>query len=135
LANVNVQLVSGVLQVIDNAASTQRVNSPIASVIAQAAACFYDPYILIPTPGPIILVLPATTIWTVYVRNISGANSISITGTPTGGSAWASPYVLPPTSVFYVGATYASNPAVGGFTAISLSSSAANTYAEVLLAA
>jgi hypothetical protein len=134
-ANVNVQLVGGSIQVVDNAASTVRVNSPIAAIVAQATACFYDAYILIPNGAPLSLVLPAATVWTIYVRNISSANNISIVGTPQGGAAWASPYVLAPVGTFYTSVNYASNPSAGGFSAITLQASAATTYAEVLLAA
>jgi hypothetical protein len=88
-----------------------------------------------PTPGTVSLVLPAATVWTVYIRNISGANTISVTLTPTGGSAWASPYVIAPVGVFYTSVNYSSNPSAGGFTTCTLTSSAAGTYAEILLAA
>jgi hypothetical protein len=103
-------------------------------LVAQAVACYYDAYYLVPTAST-ALVLPATTIWTVFIRNISASNTIAITGTPTGGSAWASPFVLAPNSIFCVIANYSSNPSVGGFSAISWLASAATTYAEVLLAA
>ena len=135
MANVNVQLASAALQIIDNAASIQRVNSPITTIIGQVNAAFYDPFILIPNPGPLSLVMPAAVVWLVVIRNTNGTNTISITGTPAGGAAWASPYVLPPNGIFLTMATFASNPAAGGFSAISVSSNGANTYAEVLLAA
>lgn len=135
MANVNVQISSAALQAVDNAASLLRVNSPLATVIAQVNACFYDPFILIPNPGPLVLTLPAATCWFVWILNKSGANSISITGTPAGGAAWASPYVLVPNGLFVTAATFASNPSSGGFSAISVASSAGGTYAEILLAA
>src|SRR5712692_9964941 len=100
MANLNAQLVGANLQVIDNTASIQRVNSPIASIVAQASASFYDAYFSVPNPGPTSLVLPGATVWVVAIRNLSGANNISITLTPTGGAAWASPYVLVPSGLF-----------------------------------
>lgn len=135
MANLNAQLAGANLQLIDNAASVQRVNSPITTIVAQTTAAFYDPYFLVANPGPASLTLPATTVWVVSIKNLSGANTISITLTPAGGSAWASPYVLVPSGLFLTMATFSSNPANGGFTALSLGSSGAGTYAEVLLSA
>jgi hypothetical protein len=135
MANVNVQLAGASLQVIDNAASTQRVNSPITTIVGQVTASFYDAYFLVPNPGPVSLVLPAATVWNVVIRNINATNTISITATPTGGAPWASPLVLAPNSIFIYMATYSSSPAAGGVTAISIGSNGANTYAEILLAA
>ena len=135
MANINAQLAGANLQVIDVAASVQRVNSPISTIIAQATASFYDAYLLVPNASPLSLVLPASPCWTFFIRNISSANTVSVILTPNGGSAWVSPYVLPPSSVFMVIANYSSNPSAGGFTAASIQSSATATYAEVLLAA
>lgn len=135
MANNNVQLAGANVQVIDNASSIQRVNSPIATVVAQTAATFYDPYFLVANPGPSALTLPGATVWNVFIRNISGSNTISVTATPQGGAAWASPYVMPPNSVFLIMATFASNPGAGGISALSLGSSGANTFAEIMLSA
>lgn len=132
--NINVQLVGGSLQVVDNTANVYRVNSTIASLIAQATVAYYDPYVSVPTAST-ALALPSTTIWVLYIRNISASNTISIALTPTGGSAWSSPYVIAPTGVFCTIVSYTSAPSVGGFTAASWSASAASTYAEILLAA
>jgi len=135
MANVNVQLSGGSIQVIDNAATVQRVNSPIATIVGQVTASMYDAYFFVPNPGPVSLTLPATTVWNVYVRNINSTNTISVTGTPAGGGAWASPLILAPNAIFIYMATFAANPAAGGLTAITLGSNGANTYAEVMLAA
>lgn len=135
MANINAQLVGANLQVIDNAASTQRVNSPIASLVAQCTASFYDAYFAVSNGAPTAITLPATTVWVFFVRNLSGTNTITIVGTPAGGSAWASGYVLPPSGLFGTIATFATNPGSGGFTAISLGSSGAGTFAELFLAA
>jgi hypothetical protein len=135
-ANINAQLAAANLQVIDNTASVQRVNSPIATIVAQATAFMYDGYMLIPTAAPLSLPLPASPCWTLFVRNISGTNNVSVIVTPNGGVAWTSPYVIVPTSVFLVIANYSTNPAAGGFTAVTLQSSGTGpNYAEVLLAA
>jgi len=133
-SNVNAQLVGATVQVVDNAANVYRVNSVITTLVAQATAAYYDPYALVPT-GSTALTLPAATVWTLYLRNISASNTISLILTPSGGSAWASPYILPPTSILCVVANYSSNPTAGGFTAASWLASASNTYAEILLAA
>lgn len=135
MANINAQLASANIQVIDNAASIQRVNSPIATILAQVAASFYDAYFLVPNAAPVSLVLPAATVWVVFIRNISGTNTVSVTATPAGGAAWTSPLVLVPNSIFLYMATFATNPGAGGLTAISIQSSGATTYAEILLAA
>jgi hypothetical protein len=135
VANLNVQLSGATLQVLDNSVSVQRVNSPIATPVAQVTADGYYSYYLVANPGPASVVLPAATVWTVFVRNISGSNTISITLTPTGGAAWGSPYVLAPSGIFLSIVSYSTNPSAGGFTAMSLGSSGAGTYAEILLAA
>lgn len=134
MANVNAQLAGANLQVIDNAASTQRVNSPIATLVAQATASFYDAYFAVTNGAPTSIVLPAATVWTFAVRNLSGANNITIIGTPAGGAAWASGYVLVPSGLFLTIASYSTNPGAGGFTTIALGSSGAGTFAEVFIA-
>lgn len=135
IANVNAQLAGANVQVIDNAAAVQRVNSPIATVVAQVAASFYDAYFFVNNVASVTLVLPGTTVWVFYIRNLSGTNTISITGTPAGGAPWASPYVLVPAGIFLTMATYATNPGSGGFTAITIQASGAGTYAEIMLSA
>ena len=135
MANLNAQLVGANLQVIDNTASVQRVNSPIASLVAQCAASFYDAYFPVPNPGPVSLVLPGTTVWVIAIRNLSGANNVSVTLTPAGGAPWISPYVLVPTGLLLTIASFSSNPSAGGFTAVSLSASGASTFAEIFMAA
>ncbi len=135
MSNLNAQLAGANLQLVDNVASVQRVNSPIATIVAQTTAGFYDPYYLVTNPGPAAVGLPAATVWVLSIKNLSGANTISITLTPTGGAAWASPYVLAPNGLFLTMATFASNPAAGGFTALSLGASGAGTYAEIFMSA
>lgn len=134
MANINAQLAGANLQVIDNAASTQRVNSPIATLVAQATASFYDAYFAVTNGAPTAITLPAATIWTVGIRNLSGANNITIIGTPATGVAWASGYVLVPSGLFLTIASYSTNPGAGGFTAISIGASGAGTFAEIFLA-
>jgi len=133
--NLNAVLTGGTLQLVDNAAATIRVNSPITTVTGQVASSFYDLYYLVANPGPAAVTLPAATIWQVAIRNISGTNTISVTATPAGGAAWASALIIPPNGWFIYMATYSTNPGSGGITALSLGSSGANTYAEILLAA
>ena len=135
MANLNAQLAGANLQLIDNAVSVQRVNSPVATIVAQTAAAFYDPYFLVANPGPAALTLPGATVWVLSIKNLSGTNTISITITPQGGAAWASPYVLVPNGIFLTMATFATNPGSGGFSALSLGASGANTFAEIYMAA
>jgi hypothetical protein len=135
MANANAQLAGANLQIIDNSNSVQRVNSPITTIVAQTNATFYDTYFLVASPGPASLTLPGATVWVLSIKNLSGSNTISITLTPTGGAAWASPYVLVPNGIFLTMATFSTNPGSGGFTALSLGASGANTYAEIFMAA
>jgi hypothetical protein len=130
-----VQLSGGSIQVIDNTATVQRVNSPIATIVGQVAASFYDAFFPVPNPGPVSLTLPGATVWNVFVRNINTTNTISVIATPAGGAPWASPLVLAPNAIFVYMATFAANPAAGGITALTLGSNGANTFAEVMLAA
>lgn len=135
MANLNAQLQGANLQVIDNAVSVQRVNSPIATIVAQCAASFYDAYFAVANPGPTTLVLPGTTVWNIAIRNLSGANTISVTLTPTGGAPWASAYVIAPNGLFLTMVPFATNPGAGGFTACSIGTNGAGTFAEIFMAA
>lgn len=133
MANNNIQLSGASLQIIDSNASVTRVNSAIATLIAQAGASLYDAYLTVGT-SPLAVTLPAATCFNLYVRNISGSATVNVTLTPAGGSAWVSPLVLYPTAaVIYLG-TYSSNPTAGGYTALTLQASAASTNVELLAA-
>lgn len=131
--NLNVQVSGASLQIIDNTGNVQRVNSPLSTLTAQVTASFYEPYLQIGV-GNTSLTLPATTIWVAYVRNLSGANNVTVTCTPAGGAAWVNGIILVPTAVFMYWAAFSSNPAAGGVTAITLTASGANTPVEVMLA-
>lgn len=133
MANNNIQLSGASLQIIDTAASVTRVNSAIATLIAQTGASLYDAYLTVNNVN-LNVALPAATCFNLYIRNTSGANTISVTLTPNGGVAWASPLVLPPSFCFLYLGTYASNPASGGFTALTLLASANGTPVELLVA-
>lgn len=132
MANNNIQLSGAALQIVDTTASVTRVNSTIATLIAQTNASTYEAYLLL-TAAPLNVGLPATTCWNLYVRNTSGSATINVTLTPSGGSAWVSPLVLPPSFVLLSLGSYAANPAAGGFTALTLSASA-NAYVELMVA-
>jgi hypothetical protein len=136
VANVNVQLTGAALQVIDNAASTIRVNSPISTIVGQTAASVYDAYFQLSTVATVIspFLVTAGPAWQIYIRNISGSNTVSLLLTPTGGSAWASPLILVPNAVFIYMATYSTNPASGGVSLISMTASANNTFIEFFYA-
>lgn len=133
MSNVNVQLTGGSLQVIDNAASVTRISSVLSAIVAQATAAFYDPYLILGV-GNTNLVLPAATCWTLYVRNLHVSQTASVTLTPTGGSAWVSPIVLPPAGMILTMVNYSSNPGQGGFTACVLTASGASTPVELMVA-
>lgn len=135
MANLNIQLSGATLQVIDNAASVQRVNSPLTALVGQVSSSYYNPYYLVANPGSANFPIPLPQIWQVWIRNISSANTISITCTPFSGAPWATPLVLVPNGLFVYMATYSANPSTGGIGALSLTSSGAATYAEILVAA
>ena len=135
VSNVYAQIAGANVQVIDNAASVQRVNSPITTLVASATAALYNAYQLITNSVPQTLVLPASPCWTIYVRNISSSAYLSLVLTPNGGGAWTSPFVIAPSGIFLSIVNYTSNPTVGGFTAATLQASTTGVYAEVLLAA
>lgn len=134
MANLNVQLTGGALQVIDNTGNIQRVNSPIPTILAAVSASFYEPYFQVNIAGQ-NLSLPGATVWVVAIRNLSGAATITVICTPAGGAAWANGLVLVPGQQFMYFAPFASNPASGGVTTINVAASANGTPAEILLAA
>jgi hypothetical protein len=135
VSNLNAQLSGANLQLIDNVLAIQRVNSPIATIVAQTAVAYYDPYYLVNTPTIVTVNMPATVVWVLSIKNLSGTNTISIQLTPQGGSAWTSPYVLVPNGLFLTMATFSSNPGSGGFSGIAIGASGVNTYAEILMSA
>jgi hypothetical protein len=133
VSNLAVQISGASLQVIDNTAQLVRINTVVATMVASATASFYESYFQVGA-GSTSLVLPVSPVWAVYIKNLHASNTVSVTCTPTGGNAWVSPIVLPAGGVFMYWVPYASNPATGGFSVISLQASGAATPVEILLA-
>ena len=134
MANLNSQITGAALQVIDLTGNIQRVNSPIPTLAASVTASFYDSYFQVNIAAQ-NLPLPAATVWCVAIRNLSGAATITVICTPTGGAAWANGLILVPGQWFVYYAPFTSNPAAGGITNINVAASANATPAEILLAA
>jgi hypothetical protein len=100
---------------------------------AGATTIQYDGYSQIPT-SPTVIQLPATTVYVVWIRNLGGTNSLNVTLTPAGGSAWSSPAVVLPGGVFIYWLPYTTAPGSGGFTTVSLQAVGGSTPAEIFLA-
>jgi len=138
MSNINAQAAGITLQVIDNTNSVQRINSPIATILAQATASFYDSYFQVTatTYGTAQAVsLPAATVYFVWIKNLHATNNLSVIGTVTGGAAWPSGSVpiVAGGGVFAYLLNYSAAPA-NGFIAISLFASASPTPCEILVA-
>lgn len=110
------------------------VTTSAGSPQAGASTIEYDAYSVIPSGSPVNLTLPTTTVFAVYIRNLGNTNNLTVTCTPSGGSAWASPLILLPNAVYVYWTPYSSTPGSGGFTAITLQGSGGSTMAEVFLA-
>ena len=137
-SNINVQAAGVTLQIIDNAGSIQRLNSPISNLLAQATVAFYDSYFQVTatTYGTAqALSLPATTVYFVWIRNLHATNTLSVIGTVTGGVAWpvGSVPILAGGGVFAYLMNYSAAPA-NGIIALSVFASASPTPAEILIA-
>lgn len=110
---------------------SRSLNTPTLNL----ANCSYLPYTLVPS-GTLTLALPDTTIWLLYVRNLSNTNNITLNYTPTGGSSTSVVLLLGAstgTGGFFVYMQPAES--AGGITAVSLTGTAANTPADVIMGA
>jgi hypothetical protein len=131
-ANINVT--TGItIQAVDITANvtpfTRQLSGILLPVTVWAASDFFQV-----TVGGVTISLPATTIFYTYVRNL-GANNITITYTPTGGSSTS--FVLPPVTsnfggIWLYGCTAET---AGGITALSAAAATATTPIEYFVAA
>lgn len=132
MANVNVQLNGASIQVLDQN-NVFRVNSPVGQVTLPGNTAFYDSFLSVATSPGTVLTLPATTVWVVYVNNLSGSLNLTVQLTVAGGvqiSAVNSPVLMPGAVFMYWNPVENS----GGITGVTLIGSA-TCPAEVLLAA
>lgn len=129
MANASVILNGASIQVISSSDSSQLVSSSAGNPTLTATEVFYNAYVAVGT-GSTSLTLPATTVWVVWVRNLSTAATLSVTPTPASGGSPLT-YILPPGGVF---AYWCPSEGSGGINAVSLQGSA-SLSAEVLLAA
>lgn len=134
MSNSNVILDSASVQIIDQATSVYRVNSPVGSVTLGANKSTYESYANIASGAGTSLTLPAATVWAVYIKNLDAVAALTVQVQPTGGalpSAANSPVIVPGGVYIYWNPT----EGAGGVTAVTLVSSVGNTAAEILLAA
>lgn len=132
MANLSTILSGASFIGLDTVANVQRVISPLSAIVAATTANFYNDFQQIGA-GSTVLSLPAAICWVVVVHNLSTTNTVSITITPNGGSAWVSPLILVPGAVFIYWAPYTVTPVIGGAAGVALSASGVNTPVEVLL--
>lgn len=133
MANINVLLNSASIQVLDQATSTYRVNSPVGTITLSANTSSYDSFGLIASGAGTVLDLPQTTIWVAYVKNLDAAANLTVQVQVTGGAlqtAVNSP-ILPPGGVWMY---FTPVETAGGIIAMTLVSSVGGTAAEILLA-
>jgi len=132
MANVSVSLNGASMLVLDTTTNQFRVNSIVGTLTLPATDALYSAYFIVGI-APVALTLPPVgTAWFAYIKNLHATQTIAVTCTPAGGSAWVSPLVLEPGGIFmYLN----SSEAGGGVTAISLLANGVNTPAEILLAA
>jgi hypothetical protein len=134
MANVNAQLASATIQVLDITTLTYRVNSPVGTLTLAATAATYDSFVTIVNGAGTALDLPATNVFVVYVKNLDAAATLTVIFQAQGGallSAANSPVLLPNGVFMYWNTVETSN----GISAVTLVSSAATSAAEILLAA
>ena len=132
--NVNVVLDSASIQVIDQTNNVYRVNSPVGDVTLTANEANYQSYAVIASGGGTALILPASKVWVVYVKNLDAAANLTVQVQPFGGalpSAANSPILTPGGVYIY----WDPSEGAGGVIAVTLISSVGSTAAEVLLAA
>ena len=126
MANVNM-VVGVTIQQVDITPNTTPVNYTISGISLPCTTTFSDLWFQAGTT-PTVVALPAATVWSVYVRNRHASNTLTVTFTPTGGSAQTC--VLVPGGVFLY---HQPSEGAGGITALSLTGSGANTGAELYI--
>ena len=108
------------------------VNISLQGITLPTTECDYSQYFQVLTGGSTVT-LPSGKAYVVYVRNLGG-NNITVTYTPTGGSA-ASCVLTPVTGGFGgVFMLYETAESAGGITALSLTAVGSTTPAEVYVA-
>jgi hypothetical protein len=138
-ANINVNLSGVVLQVIDNAIATARVNSSVGTIGLPGSEATHIDYMPINNGIGLAVTLPAPTIWVLFVRNLGGINgtpvgNITVQTAVVGGalvSAQNSPVVLPGGVYIY----WQPTESAGGIISVNLVASVNNVPAEILMAA
>ena len=113
---------------------TRNLNNPTLAV----TTAVYEPFLIVGA-APVVLTLPAATIFIAYIKNLHATNNVLVTWTPNGGVSVSAGIVAPGGVMMYFQATEAPGSAVSGvsngLTAITLTASAATTPVEILLAA
>ena len=102
---------------------TRSLNNPTLA----ATVSFYDPFFQASTAT--VVPLPAAVVYIAYVKNLDAAATLTVIHTPTGGASQSE--VLVPGGVFLI---FNPSEGAGGITALSLTSSAGPTSAEVMVA-
>ena len=134
MSNVNVLLDAASVQIIDLATNTYRVNTGIGTVTLTASNALYGEYTTVPVSPGIPLSLPDTTVWVVYIKNLSATANITVQIQAAGGtlaSAANSPILVPGAVYIY----WSPSESAGGITGVTLISSSGNAPVEVLVAA
>ena len=133
MSNLNAQLLNATLTLSAPTITGNLVSSSAANPSAKAMAAFYEAYRQTSTT-PDSVSIPVSPFYVVYIRNLSASADLSVTLTPAGGSAWASPVIINPAGIFTVFQNYTTTPTTGGFTALTLLSSSGICPCEVFLA-
>lgn len=125
-------LLTGTVSVADTTLSpsptiiTRSLNNPTLV----ATASFYDPFFQAAAAGSAVS-LPSSPVFSVYVKNLSGATNITVGFTPVGAGG-ASSLLLLPGGVFIY---FLPAETAGGIAALTLTGAGSTVPAEVLVAA
>jgi hypothetical protein len=103
---------------------TRNLNNPTLA----GTVVFYDPFFQAAAAGSAVT-LPAATCWIAYVKNLDAAANLTVAWTPTGQASSSS--ILVPGGIFLY---FQPTEGAGGFTAMTLTSSAGTINTEVLVA-
>lgn len=111
------------------------VNVSLQGIVLASSQIYYDQFVPCPTGG-VSIPIPGGTAYDVYVRNLSLANVLNVTLTPTGGSAFTIPlnFAASSSTVGGIFMVWGTTEASGGFTALTLAGVTSASVAEVYLA-